>query len=157
MALGPHDTVVVLQDSSELPAPVASALLDWSTVATTRFVHAAGRGRCRQHAGAPCWTGVDSLFQRSDCQPFHVDDDPGHVEFCAGRRFTLGFAANAQAERRWGGDRDLVFARLRHGQAKRACWRTWSSCAVMSTRLPRAWPQPPAVPAMACTTRLTAT
>jgi hypothetical protein len=46
--------------------------------------------------------GVDSLFQRSDCQPFHVDDDPSHVEFCGGRRFTLGFAASAQAERRWG-------------------------------------------------------
>jgi len=121
MALGPNDTVVLLQDSSELPPPVASALLDW----VDRGGHLLVRTPppVEDDAGSTQGPlldrlGVDSLFQRSDCQPFHVDDDPGHVEFCAGRRFTLGFAANAQAERRWGGDRDLVFARLRHGQGK---------------------------------------
>ncbi|PTA70633.1 MULTISPECIES: DUF4350 domain-containing protein [unclassified Stenotrophomonas] len=121
MALGRHDTVVLLQDSSELPAPVARALLDW-----------AGRGGhllvrtpppAEDDAGSTQGPlldqlGVDSLFQRSECQPFHVQDDPGHVEFCTGRRFTLGFAASAQAERRWGSDHDLVFARLRHGQGR---------------------------------------
>lgn len=121
MALGPNDTVVLLQDSSELPPPVASALLDWVDGGGHLLVRTPPPAE--DDAGSTQGPlldrlGVDSLFQRSDCQPFHVDDDPGHVEFCGGRRFTLGFAANAQAEHRWGTDRDLVFARLRHGQGK---------------------------------------
>lgn len=118
MTLGAHDTVVLLQDSGELPAPVAKALLDWVEDGGHLLVRTPPPAE--DNAGSTQGPlldqlGVNSLFQRSDCQPFHVEDDPGHVEFCNGRRFTLGFAASAQAERRWGGDRDLVFARLRHG------------------------------------------
>jgi hypothetical protein len=121
MALGPQDTVVLLQDSSELPAPAARALLAWVD----------GGGHLLLRTPPPAEDdagstqgplldalGVDSLYQRSDCQPFHVQDDPGHVEFCQGRRFTLGFAAEARTERRWGSGHDLVFARLRHGQGR---------------------------------------
>lgn len=113
MALGPNDTVVLLQDSSELPPPVASTLLDWVDGGGHLLVRTPPPAE--DDAGSTQGPlldrlGVDSLFQRSDCQPFHVDDDPGHVEFCGGRRFTLGFAASAQAERRWGTDRDLVLS-----------------------------------------------
>ncbi len=121
MALGPRDTVVLLQDSSELQAPTVKPLLAW----VDRGGHLLVRTPppAEDDAGSTQGPlldqlGVDSLFQRSDCQPFHIDDDSGHSEFCGGRRFTLGFAARTQAERRWGSDRDLVFARLRHGQGK---------------------------------------
>lgn len=121
MALGPHDTVVLLQDSSELPAPAARALLAWVDGGGHLLVRTpppAEDDASSTQGPLLDQLGVDSLYQQSDCQPFHVIDDPSHVEFCGGRRFTLGFAASAQAERRWGNERNLVFARLRHGQGK---------------------------------------
>ncbi|WP_171957689.1 DUF4350 domain-containing protein [Stenotrophomonas maltophilia] len=121
MALGPRDTVVLLQDSSELPAPAARALLAWVDGGGHLLVRTpppAEDDASSTQGPLLDQLGVDSLYQQSDCQPFHVIDDPSHVEFCGGRRFTLGFAARTHAERRWGNERNLVFARLRHGQGK---------------------------------------
>ena len=114
----------------------------WHWAGTIRWCCCRTAASCRHRRPEPCWTGwmavaicwcarhhrprttpaarralldqlgVDSLYQRSHCQPFHVIDDPSHVEFCGGRRFTLGFAASARAERRWGNEHGLVFARL---------------------------------------------
>ena len=121
MPLAATDTLVLLQDTRDLPPRTAQALLPW--------VEGGGHLRVRtQPPGKDDASstqgplldrlGVDSLFHDSACQPFHVVDDPSHVEFCGGRRFTLGFGASAQAERRWGGSEGLVFARLRHGKGR---------------------------------------
>ncbi|HDS1581243.1 TPA: DUF4350 domain-containing protein [Stenotrophomonas maltophilia] len=121
MTLAPDDTVVLLQDSSELPAPTARQLLDWVGRGGHLLVRTpppAEDDASSTQGPLLDQLGVDSLFQRSECQPFQIDEGLPRNEFCGSRRFTLGFAARAQAERRWGGDRDLVFARLQHGQGR---------------------------------------
>lgn len=121
MPLAAGDTLVLLQDTREMPPRTAQALLDWVDRGGHLLLRTQPPGD--DDAGSTQGPlldriGVESLFHSNACQPFHVVDDPSHVEFCGGRRFSLGFAANAAAERRWGGEEGLVFARLRHGQGR---------------------------------------
>ena len=125
MALAPGDTLVLLQDTRDLAPHTAQALLDWveqggHLLLRTPPPATARRKDTTSTTQGPLLDriGVDSLFHDSRCQRFHVADDPDHVEFCKGRRFSLGFRAAATAERRWGNDGDLVFARLRHGKGR---------------------------------------
>ncbi|MBN5051014.1 DUF4350 domain-containing protein [Stenotrophomonas maltophilia] len=121
MPLAATDTLVLLQDTADMPPRTAQALLDW--VDTGGHLLLRTQPPAEDDASSTQGPlldriGVDSLFHGSDCQPFHVVDDPSHVEFCGGRRFSLGFQANATAERRWGGNDGLVFARLPHGKGR---------------------------------------
>lgn len=121
MPLAAGDTLVLLQDTRELPPRTAQALLDWVDRGGHLLVRTSPPGEDdASSTQGPLLDriGVDSLFHDSACQPFHVVDDPSHVEFCGGRRFSLGFKANAAAERRWGNHGSLVFARLRHGSGR---------------------------------------
>ena len=118
MSPGPRDTVVLLQDSAELAPSQVRHLLAWvesgghllvrtpppdadSTAAEPRLLQA---------------LGIDSRGHESRCQPFHVADDPGHVEFCRGRRFQIEPTADADVQRAWRSEAGYVFVRLRRGQ-----------------------------------------
>ncbi|WP_313419281.1 DUF4350 domain-containing protein [Stenotrophomonas sp.] len=121
MPLGNTDTVVLLQDTREMPPGTAQALLDWVGRGGHLLLRTQPPGEDKPSTTqGPLLDriGVESLFHGNDCQPFHVVDDPSHVEFCGGRRFSLGFQASAAAERRWGNEEGLAFARLRHGQGR---------------------------------------
>ncbi|AWH55156.1 hypothetical protein C1924_19165 [Stenotrophomonas sp. ESTM1D_MKCIP4_1] len=121
MALGDTDTVVLLQDTREMPPGTAQALLDWVGRGGHLLLRTQPPGEDKASTTqGPLLDriGVESLFHGQHCQPFHVVDDPHHVEFCNGRRFSLGFTANSKAERRWGNEEGLAFARLRHGQGR---------------------------------------
>lgn len=121
MALGDTDTVVLLQDTREMPPGTAQALLDWVGRGGHLLLRTQPPGEdTASTTQGPLLDriGVESLFHGQHCQPFHVVDDPHHVEFCNGRRFSLGFTANARAERRWGNEEGLAFARLRHGEGR---------------------------------------
>lgn len=121
MALQPRDTVVLLQDTAELPQPVATALLAWVAGGGHLLVRTPPvSGDYLESNGALLDAlGVDASERDSRCQPFHVLDDPQHVEFCGGRRFDLYLDddADVRLERSWGDEEHgLVFARLRHGK-----------------------------------------
>lgn len=121
MAPGPRDTLVLLQDSATLPPAQVDALLGWTArgghllVRTPPPTAAAEDG---EEARLLQRLGVQSLGFGSACQPFHVADDRGHVEFCHGRRFDLDEDAYARTLLEWGGEDGLVFARLRHGAGR---------------------------------------
>lgn len=120
MAPAAHDTMVLLQDSGELTPSQVDALLEWVTGGGHLLVRTPPTGDDAQR-NEPLLLqrlGVGSLGFSSACQRFHVDDDPSHVEFCGGRRFSLDASAHQQVDIKWGSDAGLVFARLRHGQGK---------------------------------------
>lgn len=121
MTLADTDTLVLLQDTREMSPGTAQALLDWVARGGHLLLRTQPPGEDKASTTqGPLLDriGVDSLFHGKDCQPFHVVDDPNHVEFCNGRRFSLGFRASADAERRWGNEEGLAFARLRHGKGR---------------------------------------
>jgi len=119
MPLEPGDTVVLLQDSGEVPAPAATELMAWVAKGGHLIVRTPPIGKDSAGNGPLLDAlGVDSDGYESYCQRFHVRDDPQHVEFCNGRRFSAEPPAGVTLERGWGDDYDLVFARLRHGQGR---------------------------------------
>jgi hypothetical protein len=117
MPLKPGDTVLLLKDSADVPPSTARALLDW----VDRGGHLLLRTPpLHKEDEAPQGTLLDALgvyseFYDSRCKPFHVADDPGHSEFCRGRRFELDELEDIRIDRTWGDDDGLVFARLRKG------------------------------------------
>jgi hypothetical protein len=119
MPLEPGDTVVLLQDSGEVPAPAVTELMAWVAKGGHLIVRTPTIGKDSAGNGPLLDAlGVDSDGYESYCQRFHVRDDPQHVEFCNGRRFSAEPPAGVTLERGWGDDYDLVFARLRHGQGR---------------------------------------
>ncbi len=119
MPLAPGDTVVLLQDSAEVPAPAVAALMAWVERGGHLIVRTPPVGKDSTRSGPLLDAlGVDSGDHGSYCQPLHVRDDPQHVEFCSGRRFAVEPPAAMTVEREWGNAANLVFARLRHGQGR---------------------------------------
>jgi len=131
MPLQPRDTLVLLQDSATLPASTARELLAWvargghlvmrTPPAEQAEVEPAEVEPAEISRNGPLLDalGVDSIGYGTGCQPFHVRDDPQHVEFCGGRRFAVAPPQGMRLERSWGedsGEYGQVFARLRHGQ-----------------------------------------
>lgn len=116
MALQPHDTVVLLQDSAALPPTTARALLDWVErgghliVRTTPLTadDAADNGPLLD------MLGVDGTSRRNACAPFHVADDVNHVEFCDSRRFDVDPPTGIRVAQAWRDEEHgHVFVRLR--------------------------------------------
>jgi len=119
MPLQPGDTLVLLQDSAEVPAPAATALMAWVARGGHLIVRTPPVGKETARNGPLLDAlGVDSEDYGNDCQPFHVRDDPQHVEFCNGRRFAVQPPRGMAVERQGGDTGDLVVARLRHGQGR---------------------------------------
>ena len=118
MAPGSRDTIVLLQDSAELAPSQVSQLLAWVEGGGHLLVRTPAPGEDAASDEPPLLQalGVDSRGNESLCQPFHVTDDPGHVEFCRGRRFEIEEAADVEIDRAWRSDAGYVFARLPRGE-----------------------------------------
>ena len=112
-----RDTIVLLQDSDTLTPAQVSALLRWVEGGGHLLVRTPppGDDATRHEPALLQQLGVQSLGYSNRCEPFDVPDDPGHVEFCHGRRFALDHHARDRALLQWG-EPDHVFARLRYGE-----------------------------------------
>ncbi len=119
MHLQPRDTVLLLDDPRQLAPAQVEQLVDW--------VEYGGHLLLRMPKADDTLDGEQTLFDRFGivpdeaaprCQPWRVQGQEEHQEFCAGNRFTLG--ENARAELRWGDTRDdtLAYARLRYGTGR---------------------------------------
>lgn len=112
------DTVVLLQDSGELPPSHSTALLAWVERGGHLLVRTPPPGDDdeRREPALLQALGVGSLGYASACQPFQVEGEDRHREFCGGRRFEVSDAAYANVQREWGNEDGFVFVRLRHGR-----------------------------------------
>ncbi|WP_313345565.1 DUF4350 domain-containing protein [Stenotrophomonas sp.] len=117
MPLQPGDTVVLLQDSADVPPPIAQSLLQWVERGGHLLLRTPPLAGDDDTVQGPLLDalGVDTEYYDSACKPFHIADDPGHSEFCSGRRFGVDAPDGIRVEREWGDDEGLVFARLRKG------------------------------------------
>ena len=117
MQLKPADTVLLLQDTADVPAPTAQALLAWVERGGHLLLRTPPPFKDEDAAQGPLLDalGVDTEYYESNCKAFHIADDPGHSEFCSGRRFGVDVPDGVRVEREWGDDEGLVFARLRKG------------------------------------------
>lgn len=119
MAPAARDTIVLLQDSDNLTPAQVTGLLDWVGSGGHLLVRTPplGDDATRHEPALLQQLGVQSIGFANRCEQFNVADDPGHTEFCSGRRFDLDPSARDAAELRWG-ERGHVFARLRHGKGR---------------------------------------
>lgn len=119
MHLQPRDTVLLLDDPRQLAPTQVEQLVDW--------VEYGGHLLLRMPKADDTLDGEQTLFDRFGivpdeaaprCQPWRVQGQEEHQEFCAGNRFTLG--GSARAELRWGdaSDDTLAYARLRYGSGR---------------------------------------
>ncbi|WP_312707797.1 DUF4350 domain-containing protein [Stenotrophomonas sp.] len=120
MALQPHDTVVLLQDSAALPPTTARALLDWVErgghliVRTTPLTADDAADDTADNGPLLDMLGVDGTSRRNACAPFHVADDVNHVEFCDSRRFDVDPPTGIRVAQAWRDEEHgHVFVRLR--------------------------------------------
>ncbi|WP_282275790.1 DUF4350 domain-containing protein [Stenotrophomonas sp. PS02297] len=116
MHLQPRDTMLLLDDPRQLASAQVEQLVDW--------VEYGGHLLLRMPKADDTLDGEQTLFDpfgivpdeaAPRCQPWRVQGQEEHQEFCAGNRFTLG--ESARAELRWGdaSDDTLAYARLRYG------------------------------------------
>lgn len=119
MRLQARDTVLLLDDPRQLAPEQVEQLADW--------VEYGGHLLLRMPRADEALDGERTLLGRFGitpseaaprCQPWQVQGQEEHQEFCAGPRFTLG--ENARVERRWGDTADdtLAYARLRYGSGR---------------------------------------
>lgn len=119
MRLQARDTVLLLDDPRQLAPEQVDQLADW--------VEYGGHLLLRMPRADEALDGERTLLGRFGimpseaaprCQPWQVQGQEEHQEFCAGPRFTLD--ENARAERRWGdaADDTLAYARLRYGSGR---------------------------------------
>jgi len=120
MALQPHDTVVLLQDSAALPPTTARALLDWVErgghliVRTPPLTADDAADDTADNGPLLDMLGVDGTSRRNACAPFHVADDVNHVEFCDSRRFDVDPPTGIRVAQAWRDEEHgHVFVRLR--------------------------------------------
>lgn len=120
MALQPHDTVVLLQDSAALPPTTARALLDWVErgghliVRTPPLTADDAADDTADNGSLLDMLGVDGTSRRNACAPFHVADDVNHVEFCDSRRFDVDPPTGIRVAQAWRDEEHgHVFVRLR--------------------------------------------
>lgn len=110
-ALGPHDTLLIFNDPRTLSPPEVRRLLDWVAAGGHLLVRtpAFTRGGA-PHADLLDAVGVVPMADAAECQPFKVEGEDQHVEFCSGRRF--GFD-EVEPELSWGDFGDgFVYARM---------------------------------------------
>ncbi len=121
--LAPGDTLVLFEGPGELSPLTEKAVLAWVEQGGHLLLRTPRPARnnvpdADEEPRLLQQLGVDSRNFGSACQKFHVRDDPGHVEFCRGRRFDLDDAAYDTVTHEWGndqGDDGYVFVRMRRG------------------------------------------
>jgi hypothetical protein len=111
--LGRRDTLLIYNDPRTLSPPETRRLLEW----VAGGGHLLVRTPAFTRGGAPYAdlldaVGVVPMTAAAECQPFKVEGEDQHVEFCSGRRF--GFD-EVEPELSWGDFSDgFVYARMAH-------------------------------------------
>ncbi len=121
MQLQPGDTVLMLDDPRLLTASQVNGLLDWVQFGGHLVLRA-------PRPDDDLDADEDNLLKRlgvipheafARCQPWLVQGQEKHQEFCSGSRFALD--GKTRIERRWGDgneDQTVAWARLRYGTGR---------------------------------------
>jgi hypothetical protein len=109
--LGPRDTLLIYNDPRTLSPPEAKRLLDWVATGGHLLVRTPEFTRGGEpYADLLDAVGVVPMADAAECQPFKVEGEDQHIEFCGGRRF--GFD-EVEPELSWGDFSDgFVYARM---------------------------------------------
>lgn len=119
MRLQARDTVLLLDDPRQLAPEQVEQLADWVEYGGHLLLHMPRADEALDGERTLLGRfGITPSEAAPRCQPWQVQGQEEHQEFCAGPRFTLG--ENARAERRWGdaADDTLAYARLRYGSGR---------------------------------------
>ncbi len=114
--LGPHDTLLVLNDPRAMTPVDTRRLLEWVAGGGHLLLRTPPVKSRDQETGVPVLEAVGVLLTDDppECEPLQVEGQDHHIEFCNGRRF---FFKDVEPELSWG---DLqaayVYARLAHGK-----------------------------------------
>ncbi|WP_368563080.1 DUF4350 domain-containing protein [Pseudoxanthomonas sp. UTMC 1351] len=109
--LGPRDTLLIYNDPRTLSPPEVDRLLDWVAGGGHLLLRTPPFTRGGEpYADMLDAVGVVPMADAAECQPFKVEGEDQHVEFCSGRRF--GFD-EVEPELSWGDFSDgFVYARM---------------------------------------------
>lgn len=113
--LAAGDTLLILNDPRTLTPVESRRLLQWVGEGGHLLVRTPVPGRWDKEMQVPLFKtlGVRTLVTEADCEPFQVEGEDHHVEFCRGRRFSFDQVAPLLS---WGDlGKGYVYARLRHG------------------------------------------
>lgn len=114
--LAAGDTLLILNDPRTLTPVESRRLLQWVGEGGHLLVRTPVPGRWDKDMQVPLFKtlGVRTLVTEADCEPFQVEGEDHHVEFCRGRRFSFDQVAPLLS---WGDlGKGYVYARLRHGE-----------------------------------------
>ena len=114
--LAARDTLLILDDPRSLSPSQSRQLLAWVSAGGHLLVRTPVPGRWDQDMQLPLFKalGLRMLAKESQCEPFQVEGEEHHVEFCNGRRFAVEGVEPLQS---WGSpDQGHVYARLRQGE-----------------------------------------
>ena len=122
-ALGARDTLLLFNDPRALSPPEAEQLLAWVEQGGHLIVRTPMRAfeDSLDEEDVPHTELLDQLSiwlveEEPDCEPFQVEGEGQHVEFCVGRRFAFD---GVVPELSWGNlQAGYVYARVAHGQGK---------------------------------------
>jgi hypothetical protein len=119
--LAARDTVLLYNDPRTLRADDVQALLGWVNRGGHLIVRTPAPGMLGESAHVPLLSELQVVPMAgggSDCLPMQVAGEPSHVEFCEGRRFTVGAEGAGMPETpraAWRSDRGYAFARFVRG------------------------------------------
>ncbi|WP_454828261.1 DUF4350 domain-containing protein [Pseudoxanthomonas wuyuanensis] len=115
-ALTPADTLLIFNDPRSMTPPEARRLLQWVDRGGHLLVRTPGLAGWGDDAYSPLLAQLDivPMSGSRQCEPFQVEGEDHHVEFCRGQRFRLD---GVEPELAWGDLKSgYVYARLAHGQ-----------------------------------------
>ena len=116
--LAAGDTLLILNDPRTLTPVESRRLLEWVASGGHLLVRTPVPGRWDKDMQIPLFKtlGVRTLVADTDCEPFQVEGEDHHVEFCRGRRFTFD---EVEPLLSWGDlGKGYVYARLGHGEGQ---------------------------------------
>ncbi|HEY5782061.1 MAG TPA: DUF4350 domain-containing protein [Lysobacter sp.] len=123
VALAARDTVLLYSDPRSLLSGDARALMDWVRSGGHLILRTPPPGLVGESTQVPLLAELQVVPMadatgQTDCVPMQVAGQEPHVEFCEGRRFTVGAQGAAMPESPravWRSDDGYVFARFARG------------------------------------------
>lgn len=115
-ALRPTDTLLIFNDPRSMTPPEARRVLQWVAGGGHLLVRTPALARGDSETYSPLLVQLDvvPMPRSGKCEPFQVEGEDHHVEFCRGQRFRLDGVEPVLA---WGDlESGYVYARLAHGQ-----------------------------------------
>lgn len=112
--LAPRDTLLLYNDARVLTPSQSQQLLDWVAEGGHLLVRTPPPSRWGEKTSALLEALAIEPTDQSRCEPYLLEGEDSHVEFCRGRRFRMH---DVEPELSWGDlQAGYVFARLTHGK-----------------------------------------